>query len=649
MSTARTDPSLRYVLPAESPLLANLAALWAVFPELAREIESLGDTPTYPVEKSRNGELTIAIPPAGNAASKPVYLHSRYQPIDEAKKLIDAVNLDDNVVFYVHGFGLGYHLNELYTRSSSESLIFVFEPDVNVLKTAFEHRDLADIILSRRVIIFTQLDKGDLFVKLTPNTAMVSTGCVTIRNAASVQRSKAYFDQIDLWLEEFAAFGRTSMNTLIINGRKTAENLSKNIGWYVAAPDLSMLKDRHAGKPAIIVSAGPSLRKNKHLIKQASDNAVIISVQTTLQPMLELGVEPDYVTSLDYHEICTRFFEKLPTTLRTELVAEPKATSLIFDLNPGPLWLLGNPFLAQLLPEMKLNRTGLPSGATVAHLAFYLAQHLGCEPIIFVGQDLGFSDGLCYTPGTSYEDVWRPELGRFCTIEGKQWDQIIRDKPILRRIPDHQGRPMYTEERLYAYLQQFERDFLQSDRTVIDATEGGALKRGSQAMTLAAAIEQFCTGTIDRSTSPHPGLNWDRLGEALACLEKRTAEAQEVESISRQTLPLLEEVRDNLTNQGRVNRVIGQIDLLRARMNQFDDTYQLITQMTQSTELERFKADRKLAASKASGLDKQRRQISRDVDNVRSVMHAAQEFQKLMTSVAERIRADHSDKLKGAA
>ena len=56
----------------------------------------------------------------------------------------------------------------------------------------------------------------------------------------------------------------------------------------------------------------------------------MIAVQTTLQPLLEMGVEPQFVTSLDYHEICTRFFEKLPATLRTELVAEPKATSAIF-------------------------------------------------------------------------------------------------------------------------------------------------------------------------------------------------------------------------------------------------------------------------------------------------------------------------------
>src|SRR4030095_16884747 len=138
-----------------------------------------------------------------------------------------------------------------------------------------------------------------------------------------------------------------------------------------------------------------------------------------------------------------RFFEKLPDRLNTELVAEAKASSAVFGLYPGPLTLLGNDFADRLLRPLRAERARVRAGAPVAPLAFYLAEYLGCDPIIFVGQDLGFSDGLAYTPGTSYEDVWRPELGRFCTVEMRQWEHIARERPILRRIPDYQGRPMY--------------------------------------------------------------------------------------------------------------------------------------------------------------------------------------------------------------
>jgi hypothetical protein len=350
-----------------------------------------------------------------------------------------------------------------------------------------------------------------------------------------------------------------------------------------------------------------------------------------------MGVEPHFVTSLDYHEICTRFFEKLPPTLRTELVAEPKANNAIFPMYPGPVSILGNDYADGLLAEMKGERERLRPGATVAHLAFYLAEHLGCDPIIFVGQDLGFSDGLCYAPGTSYEDVWRPELGRFCTVEMKQWEQIVRERFILRRVPDHEGRPMYTEERLFTYLQQFERDFLESKSTIIDATEGGAAKRGTEPMKLADALQRYCREPLNDAFTSHPGMAWHRVGECLASLQKRIDEAARIERISRDTLPLLEEIRDHIEDQPRVNRAIGRIDALRMKINDAGPCYDLILQLTQTTEIKRFEADRKISAGKLDPIEKQRRQVTRDLENVRGIAEAAAEFQQLMRRVMDSL------------
>ena len=576
------------------------------------------------------------------SAPKPIFLHSRYEPLDEAQRLVASVDVETNVAFYVHGFGLGYHVEALFDRAGgeeSETLFFVFEPDLLLLRTAFEQRDHSRLIESRRVLFFTEADKADLIVRLTPHTATLSLGIATVDHPPSLQVAAEFHATIRSWLEEFASYARTSLNTVLLNSTRTAENIARNAGWYAAAACPSRLRDRFAGKPAIVVSAGPSLRKNKHLLKEAAGRAVLIAVQTTLQPLLDTGVEPHFVTSLDYHEICTRFFENLPKQIRTELVAEPKATSRIFGMNPGPLTLLGNDYAEDLLREMKLNKGTLPAGATVAHLAYYLAEHLGCDPVIFVGQDLGFSDGLCYSPGTSYEDVWRPEVGRFCSMEMKQWDQIVRERFILRRVPDYQGRPMYTEERLFTYLQQFEADFLRSRRKIIDASEGGAAKRGAIAMPLAEALREYCAKPLEVDLSDHPGADWGRASEVIACLEKRRDEAALVEEISRETLPLLEEIRDFFQDQDRVNGAISKIDALRARMNSFGATYDLIAQLTQKSQLERFEADCRIAAAKLDDLERQRRQVQRDILNVRAMLDASQRFQELMDEVTGTLSA----------
>lgn len=642
--TATVDSSTRFVLPADAPYLKNLAALWANNPALARAIENQRNDSSgrrLEVSAARSGKPTLTV---HTAVGRAITLHSKYDPAAEAQKLVEQAKIDNCVAFYLLGLGLGYPLRALFERASAESILYVFEPDVELIRTAFEQIDFSDIISSGRLHFFTKADKAEVFNKLTPQAAMCSMGFEGVTHAPSLELHPEFFREVQVWIAEFAAFARTSLNTLVINGRRTAENVTGNLAAYVGTPSVDDLKDRYKDKPAIIVSAGPSLRKNKHLLQQADGRAVFIAVQTILQPLIEMGIEPQFVTSLDYHDISTRYYDKLPANLRTHLVAEPKASPKIFDLFPGPLTVLGNDFADKLLREFsrELNKGRLRSGATVAHLAFYLAQHLGCDPIIFVGQDLGFSDGLAYAPGTNIDDVWRPELSRFCTMEMKQWEFIARDRPILRKIPDFEDKPMYTEERLYTYLQQFERDFGQSEARIIDATEGGAKKRGATAMKLADAIEEYCRQPLPAADQrelcqrEHPL----RAAQCVVSLTARHDEARQIESISEETLPLLEEIRDYLEDQARVNRVIAQIDTLRARIDQFGATYDLVTQLTQKTELQRFQRDRRIAAAKLSGMDLQREQITRDIENVRAVAEAAREFQKLMAGAMEKLRAD---------
>jgi hypothetical protein len=386
------------------------------------------------------------------------------------------------------------------------------------------------------------------------------------------------------------------------------------------------------------VSAGPSLRKNKHLLAEEADKAVIIAVQTTLKPLLEMGVTPHFVTSLDYSDVSTRFYEGVKPGIKTELVAEPKASDRIFAMFPGSVSLIRNDFAESLLREMNLNRAGLPAGATVAHLSFYLAQHLGCNPIIFIGQDLGFSDGLCYTPGTSYEDVWRCELSAFCTVEMKQWEQIVRDRPILRKVEDVHGNPIYTEERLHSYLQQFERDFARASAKVIDATEGGVKKAHSVVMTLREAIDQHCSDALPRVADDHGGYRWDRLGKALELVKKRRHEARSIVEISHRTLPLLQEAIDVLGNPVEINAVIARIDVVRREINALMPTLEMILSLSQANELRKFQSDRLIAAERLEGQAKQKRQLERDIENVKCIIEAADEFAELMDQVMEKLR-----------
>lgn len=628
---AMTEQSQLTAAPV-SPWVENMAALWATDPDLARQIDALPNDAILPTEPAKDGARTLRVQ---DSAGKAVYLHSRYAPIDEARKLIDPLPLTERMSFPVLGMGLGYHVRELFSRGSDEIRVDLFEPNLQIVRTALEEVDLSKPIVEKRLKFIVTLDKGVLFTDWMQSLGPIAMGFDPVEHVPSLRVSPEFFAQAKQLIEEFKSFGKTSVNTLLLNGRRTCENLARNIPWYISSPGLGRLKNSQKDRPAIIVSAGPSLRKNKHLLPQTRGRATMIAVQTSLIQLVEMGIEPDFVTSLDYHDVSAQFFERIPKDCRTELVAEPKATPKVLGLHPGPKTILGNEYLDRILREIKLDRPKLQSGATVAHLAFYLAEYLGCNPIIFVGQDLGFSDGLYYAPGTSYDDRWRPELNRFNTWEMMHWQRIVREKHILRRVPDYKGGQTYTEQRFFTYLQQFERDFLKSDRTIIDATEGGAAKRGTTIMPLAQAIEQYCTQPLVTTPPAHEGADYSRIREARECVERRLSEANQIHQLTSETLPLLEQIQISISDQTSVNRLIAQIDPLRKQMNALGATYDLITQLTQQSEMARFAADQRILLAKADGVERQKRQLDRDIENVRHVRDAAKNFIELMQQCIE--------------
>jgi len=68
------------------------------------------------------------------------------------------------------------------------------------------------------------------------------------------------------------------------------------------------------------------------------------------------------------------------------------------------------------------------------------------------------------------------------------------------------------------------------------------------------------------------------------------------------------------------------------------DVQGMVTQLTQKTELKRFQRDRQMAAAKLTGIELQRKQTERDLENVRAVAEAAKQFQNLMDEAIRKLK-----------
>ena len=619
---------------------------------MAQQIDNVPDELLVECESTRNGEYTCQII---GEKGKPLYLHSRYDPVKEAEKWADGVMANAKeqqekndgriaMCYVIDGFGLGYHVEALRKRLLGETLIIVIEQNLPLLRSALALRDYSEMLKDNKIIFITRSNRDEIFDRLQGIGVLMTMGIVFTRNLQAVDTR--FCSEVHSAINDFVAYLRAHTISMLANSMVTCTNIANNIRAYVECEPINILKSKFNGYPAVIVSAGPSLQKNIEYLKTIREKVIIIAVQTTLKPLLAKGIKPDFVTSLDYHEVSKRFYDGLEDQLSDiHLIAEPKVSWHVIDAyyDHGPVSILGNDFAELLLKEKNGKHDFLTAGATVAHLALYLGQYLGCDPIMFIGQDLGYTNNVYYSPGNSVHDIWQPELNRFYSIEMKEWERILRSRNILRKSVDINDTPIYTDEQMFTYLQQFEKDFAASSARIIDATEGGIKKQFTEIMPLKEAAEKFCTKNIDPVLFEYrkkiTNYNPEAAQNALEQLQRRKDEVQELYDISEKTVGLVNEMLENIEDQTLVNSKMRQLDELRTMVKHRENTYCIVKNVSQNAEYFRFKADRILDVEGKTGIDRQRSQLQRDVGYVSEIKKGCKTTIDILDDSIERIQS----------
>ena len=621
----------------------NLEALRHVDPELADRITDAAphDGVTF-IESEQPPYLSASLEMSDDdGRTHRITLASRFRPADEAKRLADTADLEAHAVIIAVGFGLGYHAAMLSDRLGDHGMLVIVEPDVTFLRAVLEHVDHSQWLRRPRAVwLVGQTDAPSITQRLERHSPLIGQGVQFVMHPPTRQLHAEAVTQFTESLSQFVAYCRTNLATAMVNSPRTVQNLANNVGRYAAGATINELHRAAEGYPAVLVSAGPSLARNVHLLTDPGvrDRVVIIAVQTTLKPLLDRGVRPHFVTALDYHEISRQFYEGLPDLDDVTLIADPKANKAILDHYPGPVRLFQNNFMDTLLGELRREMHGLRAGSTVAHLSVYMAQHLGCDPIILIGQDLGFSDGLYYCPGTAVHDVWAPELNAFNTMEMMEWRRIARHKAHLQRLTDQHGKPIFTDEQMLTYLRQFERDFAAADQTVIDATEGGLPKQHTTVMTFADALAQHATRPLPELPEPVSALDPDRLAAVHEHLSHRREELVKMRQVTEKTIPLLKKMLRDQRNHAKMHTHFEALNRHQRHIAAVGDVFQLVNELNQTGAFNRQRADRAIALTEdMDAYERQRLQLERDLENLRWLLDACDEAMRIFGEAAQRV------------
>jgi hypothetical protein len=132
-------------------LSANLIALSKRDPHVANRLVYCPETAPrsqYSFLSARSGVLNIAYT---DAVGIEKHLYSQYDPQREAETIARKNYLKTHTFFIVIGFGLGYHVGELFKLLSVDQHIIIVEPDRGLFREALMRNDYSPLLRDERV------------------------------------------------------------------------------------------------------------------------------------------------------------------------------------------------------------------------------------------------------------------------------------------------------------------------------------------------------------------------------------------------------------------------------------------------------------------------------------------------------------------
>lgn len=393
-------------------------------------------------------------------------------------------------LIFILGINSIHELREIYKKKNKNSFIIVIEPNISFFNYVLRNKNL-NLFQNKDILLFTD-DKSELLEFLQP--LLHNINIIALVNNITFYITNYYRKYaIDQALECIKIIKQLTRSVVMSMGNDVLDSLQgleqnlRNIPFIKKSKNPEYLKNKFKDTPAILVAAGPSLNKNISEIKNAVGKAIIIAVDTILMRLLKEGIVPDFVCSVERIGSVYDYFYKdkvIPDNIT--LVGPPLLDSRILEEYKGPLLL---PFRYEVNEYKWLQKAlaikgdiGIQMGLSCANVAFGLAMHLGCSPIIMTGQDLSYGENEkeTHASGTSYDK------------EQKEKDDRYDDE-----VEGYFGGKVKTTHIWTTFKTWFENEIVTNHLKVINATEGGAKIYHTEQKKLKETIIEFCNKEIE--------------------------------------------------------------------------------------------------------------------------------------------------------
>lgn len=384
-----------------------------------------------------------------------------------------------NSVIQIYGMAGVSHIEKLLSVTPKEVYIVLYEPSISLFLTMLENMDLPFLESERVGLIVKGLN--DQHFKTLLGICIGLENLPHIKYLCHPNYMKLFGNEYTQYMEmikdhvERSVFNR---NTQMLFNKEMPKNYIGNLKAFYHQYSVGQLCEAlPKGIPVIVISAGPSLNKNIKDLKGAENKAFLIATDTAVKPLLKEDIVPHCFVTVDPGKPMLLFEDErvfdIPMVLtmsgNTDIVKRHRGKKFFsYD---------GNGYIRYFYEKGNRVPTALSTGGSVANNAFSVGIEAGAKTIIFVGQDLAFTENKTHADGTFQEKM----------------DEVDLKERKMVEVESIDGGTVLTSLDFKHYLEWFENEIKTCPNVkFIDATEGGAKIHGTHIMTLKEAIASEC-------------------------------------------------------------------------------------------------------------------------------------------------------------
>ena len=380
-----------------------------------------------------------------NFLYKGVLLHNKINPLIEAAEIFGMCENTPVAIHLIYGLGLGYLFQ--VASAKSNGTVILYEPDLNILRTAFGLVDFTQDILKLNVFITDNYEDVCEYIYKKSNTKNTP---LLLTTPEYRELNKDLFEKLVTDLQQ--EVGRFGLDLKYTKERfySLLTSIINNIPKLIKEVPIGEFKDYYKGKTAVVISAGPTLDRNLETIKKYRDNIILISVGPAMKTLIGNNIIPDFLCIIEAND-CSKQIAGLDlkdVNFITEPFSNPNLRK--FDFKKTYSHISSNfPVNSFWCSIAGINNNEYSSKGTVSYTALNIARLLGCSKIVLVGQDLAYIEGQCYSKNSAYKDLictynktsgkWEitaKDFENYCMSLANDDNPEIRKQKALKRIND---------------------------------------------------------------------------------------------------------------------------------------------------------------------------------------------------------------------